>query len=98
MNMRWNPGVNRCRASRGIGGLWFAVTVCVSGILAGGTGASSRPSVDGRDRRENLMREHPGPVHLTEQGMAIHGRSLVIDGHNDLPGRIRDDFKGDVGP
>jgi membrane dipeptidase len=39
------------------------------------------------------MREHPGPVHLTEKGMAIHGRSLVIDGHNDLPDKLRDDPK-----
>jgi membrane dipeptidase len=47
--------------------------------------------------RETLMQTHPGPVQLTDRALQIHSRSLVIDGHNDLPDRIRDDFKGDLG-
>lgn len=52
------------------------------------------PVAVGRALSENLMREHPGQIRLTEQGMAIHRRSLVIDGHNDFPDKVRDDPKG----
>lgn len=46
--------------------------------------------------QETLMQQHPGPIQLSERALQIHCRSLVIDGHNDLPDRLRHDFNGDI--
>jgi membrane dipeptidase len=35
-----------------------------------------------------------GPVRLTEEGLRVHGEALVVDGHNDLPWKLRE--KGDL--
>ena len=35
--------------------------------------------------------ESPNPVRLTEQALRIHHSAILVDGHNDLPGKIRDD-------
>jgi membrane dipeptidase len=52
-------------------------------------------AVCARDNDDTAASRRP-PVKLTEQARAIHGRALLIDGHNDLPWRVREKFGGSL--
>jgi membrane dipeptidase len=43
----------------------------------------------GGPEKKQAVRER-GPVKLTEEGLRLHGEALVIDGHNDLPYKLRE--------
>lgn len=51
--------------------------------------ASRMPAAPASSRPATVPNTQPAPVVLTEQALRIHGSSLVIDGHNDLPWQIR---------
>src|SRR5438067_8333157 len=60
-------------------GLPCALALLSLSLSAGAGGPEKKPA--GRDR---------GPVKLTEAGLRLHREALVIDGHNDLPYKLRE--------
>src|SRR5262245_53371823 len=61
-------------------GLPCALAFLSLSLTAGADGPETKPAA-GRDR---------GPVKLTEEGLRLHREALVIDGHNDLPYKLRE--------
>jgi membrane dipeptidase len=61
-------------------GLPCALALLSLSLAAGADGPQTRPAA-GRER---------GPVKLTEEGLRLHREALVIDGHNDLPYKLRE--------
>src|SRR5262249_37110163 len=59
----------------------LSLPFCLLALLPG-----AAPSGDG-DKPAPKSR---GPVQLTEEGLRVHRDALVIDGHNDLPWKIRE--------
>ncbi len=86
------PGTNRFKVSAV---LWLTA-LGLGGCLEPALRHATHEAVQTAVLQELLMSQHPGPVRLTARGLEIHARSLVIDGHNDLPDRLRDDFNNDV--
>ena len=60
-------------------------------VLSATASAQNVPTAPPKDY-ETLLAP---PVIVTPQTKALHQRSLVFDGHNDLPWRVRSDFDGD---
>jgi membrane dipeptidase len=60
-------------------GLCCALVLLSLSLSAGAGGPEKKPA--GRER---------APVKLTEEGLRLHREALVIDGHNDLPYKLRE--------
>ncbi len=64
-------------------------------LLAGCHGQGGfRISSDAGDQERTVslpLGEAPSRVELTDEAMRIHRAAIVVDGHNDLPMRVRDD-------
>jgi membrane dipeptidase len=60
-------------------GLPCALALCTLALSTSADGQPTKPA--GRER---------GPVQLTEAGLRLHREALVIDGHNDLPYKLRE--------
>jgi membrane dipeptidase len=62
----------------------------LAGIVPGGSAPAARPQGGQAATRPSVHQQEGEPVQLTEQARRIHRSAIVIDGHNDLPDKIRE--------
>ncbi|MHC4090339.1 MAG: membrane dipeptidase, partial [Planctomycetota bacterium] len=71
--------------------LWpTLVAWLLAGIVPGGSAPAARPQGGQAATRPSVHQQEGEPVQLTEQARRIHRSAIVIDGHNDLPDKIRE--------